>query len=68
LSVGALLLLLTNIICINLAGVVTFLLRGIRPLTWWEADKAKRATNTAIVLWVLSLMALVVVIALSQKR
>lgn len=68
LSLGALLLVLTNIICINLAGVITFLLRGIRPLTWWEANKAQRATRSAIVLWVALLCALVVVILLSQQR
>jgi uncharacterized hydrophobic protein (TIGR00341 family) len=68
LSVGALLLVLTNIICINLAGVVTFLLRGIRPLTWWEADKAAKATRNAIILWVVLLVLLVVVITVSQQR
>jgi uncharacterized hydrophobic protein (TIGR00341 family) len=68
LSLGALLLVLTNIICINLAGVVTFLMRGIRPLTWWEANKAKRATRSAIVLWVVLLCALVLVVLLSQQR
>ena len=64
---GALLLLLTNLICINLAGVVTFLARGIRPLTWWEADRAKKAARKAIAIWTLLLLALVAVILLSQR-
>jgi uncharacterized hydrophobic protein (TIGR00341 family) len=40
-----------NMICINLAGVFTFLLQGIRPLNWWEASKAKKATRYAIIIW-----------------
>jgi uncharacterized hydrophobic protein (TIGR00341 family) len=66
-ALGALLLLLTNLICINLAGVLTFLARGIRPLTWWEAKKAKKATRKAIAIWTLLLLLLVVVILLSQR-
>ena len=48
---GAFLLLMTNVICVNLAAVVTFLLRGVGPRTWWEADKARRATRKAVILW-----------------
>ncbi len=59
---GAFLLLMTNVICVNLAGVVTFLLRGVGPRTWWEADKARRATRKAVVLWsaLLGLLAAIV--------
>jgi uncharacterized hydrophobic protein (TIGR00341 family) len=66
-ALGALLLLLTNLICINLAGVMTFLAQGIHPITWWEADRAKRATHKAIALWISLLVILVVVILLSQR-
>jgi uncharacterized hydrophobic protein (TIGR00341 family) len=48
----ALELLVINIICINLAGVSTFLLQGLRPMNWWEASKAKKATLYAIIIWV----------------
>ncbi len=65
-ALGALLLLLTNLICINLAGVVTFLARGIRPLTWWEERKAKKATRQAIAIWTFLLILLVMVILLSR--
>ncbi|MHC4481216.1 MAG: TIGR00341 family protein [Planctomycetota bacterium] len=65
---GAALLFFTNLICVNLAGVATFLFRGIRPRTWWEADKAKRAARNTLMLWMLLLLALVVVILLSQQR
>ena len=67
-AVGALLLLLTNLICVNIAGVVTFLIQGIRPITWWEEDRAKKATRISLITWLLLLSALVGVILLSQRR
>ena len=67
LAFGAMLILFVNLICINLAGVVTFLLHGIRPLTWWESDRARKATRLAIVLWSLLLITLIVLIILSQQ-
>lgn len=63
---SALLLLVTNLICVNLAGVTTFLVQGIRPRRWWEANKAERATRWAIILWTVLLLILVAVIILSQ--
>jgi uncharacterized hydrophobic protein (TIGR00341 family) len=66
LAVGSLLLFLINLICLNLAGVVTFLAQGIRPLTWWEANKAKKATRKAIAIWTALLVALILFILLSQ--
>lgn len=66
-SLGALLLLCTNLICINIAGVITFLAQGIRPLNWWEANKAKKATTTAILLWSLLLIVLFLLILLSRN-
>jgi uncharacterized membrane protein len=67
LAAGSLLLFLINLICVNLAGVVAFLVQGIRPVTWWEATKAKKATRFAIFLWMVLLAALVVMILLSKK-
>ncbi len=67
LAQGALLLFLVNLICVNLAGVVTFLARGIRPLSWWEAKRARKATRLAIVLWSSLLVILAVLILLSQR-
>lgn len=66
-AVGAILLVFTNLICINLAGVITFFSQGIRPLKWWEADKAKKATRIAIISWTVLLLLLAVVIILSKK-
>jgi uncharacterized hydrophobic protein (TIGR00341 family) len=64
LAMGALSLLLANLICLNLAAVVTFMVQGIRPATWWEKDRAKKATRIAIGLWVTLLVVLVGLILL----
>lgn len=58
----ALLLTAGNVICINLAGVATFLVQGIRPRRWWEAERARKASLAAVVLWLLLLTALVAVL------
>lgn len=67
-AAGAALLTATNIISVNLAGVVSFVTQGIRPRKWYENDNARRATWIAIALWSLTLAALVVVIIFSQTR
>lgn len=67
LALAAMLLFLTNLICINLAGVTTFFLQGIGPRTWWEKDRARKAIRRAIAFWIVLLLALVVVILLSQR-
>ncbi|MGA8863522.1 MAG: TIGR00341 family protein [Gallionella sp.] len=67
LAMGALSLLLANLICLNLAGVVTFMVQGIRPATWWEKDRAKKATRIAIALWATLLVLLVGLILLLRK-
>ncbi|MFO7957730.1 MAG: TIGR00341 family protein [Candidatus Brocadiia bacterium] len=66
LATGALLLFVTNVICVNLAGVATFLGHGIRPRTWWETDRARKASRGALLVWILLLAALVAAILLAQ--
>lgn len=61
-AAGAGVLTLVNLICINLAGVVTFLAQGIRPGRWWEAEEAKRSTRLAVAVWTFLLLVLVGVI------
>jgi uncharacterized hydrophobic protein (TIGR00341 family) len=67
-ALGAFLLLVTNVICVNLAGVCTFLFQGIRPATWWEKEKAKRATLAAIAVWVVLLVILAAVILIARRN
>jgi uncharacterized hydrophobic protein (TIGR00341 family) len=66
LALGALWLLLTNIICVNLAGVMTFWAQGVRPTTWWEANIAKKATILSIMISVVLLIILISIILLSK--
>jgi uncharacterized membrane protein len=55
LAFGALILLVTNVTCINLAAVGTFLIQKVRPRTWWEADRARKATWIAAGTWIIML-------------
>ncbi|MFO7587785.1 MAG: TIGR00341 family protein [Gemmatimonadota bacterium] len=64
LALGALLLTLTNIVCVNLAAVVTFLAQRVRPRTWWEEEKAKRASWIALATWLALLAILVLILVL----
>ncbi len=73
-AVGALLLLSANVVCINLAGVATFLAQGVRPRTWWEEQRAQHATRLAIGIWFVLLLALGAILyvtaspAIAQRR
>ncbi|NIP38489.1 MAG: TIGR00341 family protein [Candidatus Dadabacteria bacterium] len=62
-ALGAVLLLSVNIICVNLAGVATFLFQGVRPRTWWEASRAKRSSIVAIIIWTVLLVILMLIIS-----
>ena len=62
LAAGALLLFITNVICVNLAGIGTFLFQGVSPRTWYAADKAKKATQKSLVLWIITLVLLAAII------
>ena len=64
---GAGLLFLANVICLNLAGVLTFLVQGIQPLTWWERKRAKAATLRGVLIWTALLLALLGVLVLSHR-
>lgn len=48
----AVLLLITNVICVNLAGITTFILQGVRPRTWYETQKAKKYNRIALSIWI----------------
>jgi uncharacterized hydrophobic protein (TIGR00341 family) len=56
----------TNVICVDIAGLTTFLIQGIGPRSWWESDRAKRATRNALLIWMATLALLVGAILLWQ--
>jgi len=66
LATGAVLLFTANLICVNLAGVITFFAQGIGPAGWLNAKKAKKSTWAAILIWLLMLTVLVTII-ISQE-
>jgi uncharacterized hydrophobic protein (TIGR00341 family) len=68
LALGAFLLLSVNIICVNLAGVATFLFQGVRPRTWWEENRAKKSTRIAISIWTILLLILILIITHLQNN
>jgi len=65
-GMGALLLCLVNIVCINLSGVITFIFEGIQPKSWWEAERAKKYVRKAISLWIILLLMLAAMIFIAQ--
>lgn len=65
-AIGALWLVTANVVCVNLAGVATFLAQGVRPRTWWEEERAKRATRIAMTIWGVLLLALTAIVYFTQ--
>ena len=63
----AFLLVATNIISINLAGVGTFLLQGIRVRYWWEEKRAKLMVRIAGSVWIFLLLLLTALIYIANK-
>lgn len=68
LAAGAGLLVAVNVTCVNLAAVATFLIRGIRPNTFYDKDNARKASVTALAVWLTILFVAVVIIWLSQAE
>jgi uncharacterized membrane protein len=66
-ALGAGLLLITNIICVNLAGVIVFWMQGVRPTSWWGEKQAKQATMISIAVCTGLLAILTMAIVLSKR-
>lgn len=65
-AISSALLVTTNLICLNLAAVTTFLVQDLRPRQWKEVPKAKQFTQMAYGIWLLLLMGLVGVVCLTR--
>jgi uncharacterized hydrophobic protein (TIGR00341 family) len=59
LAINAGLLLNINVVCINLSSKIVFFIKGIRPRTWYEKEKAQRAMTIYVVVWFVTLVVLV---------
>ncbi|MDX1591875.1 MAG: TIGR00341 family protein [Balneolaceae bacterium] len=62
LAFGAGILTLTYIICVNLAGVLTFLLQGIKPQSFLQQREGEELSRYAIMIWAVMLIALALII------
>lgn len=60
------LLLIANIICISLASQVIFLLKGIKPRTWYHQRQSKQSTTVNIITWLFLLLAVMGLIFLNS--
>lgn len=61
-SAAAATLLATNVTCVNLAGVATFLVRRVSPRDWADAERARRTGRMAITMWASTLALLIALI------
>ena len=64
LATGAGLLLAVNIVSVNLAAKLGFLFLGIKPRTWLEQQRARQSMLSYITFWIISLLALGILIYL----
>ena len=67
-ALGAILLFMVNVVCINLAGVITFIAQGITPRTWWEKRKAKKTIWKSMLIWLLILFLIVLTIIFYSNK
>ncbi|MDH3687160.1 MAG: TIGR00341 family protein [Myxococcales bacterium] len=66
-ALQALLLVTANVAAVNLAGMLTFVVKGMRPRTWWRAERAKKSMRVGISVWVSLLAILGVLIAIYTR-
>ncbi len=66
LAVGAAMLLVANIACVNLAAQLVFLVKGIKPRTWSERKSARHAVTVNIATWIALIAVLLGIIAWRQ--
>jgi uncharacterized hydrophobic protein (TIGR00341 family) len=62
------LLVTTNLICLNLAAVTTFLVQDLRPREWRDIPKAKQFTRAAYSIWLVLLMGLVGIVLVIRSH
>jgi uncharacterized hydrophobic protein (TIGR00341 family) len=66
-ALGAALLLAVNIVCVNLASNITFLLKGIKPRTWYEKKKAKQSLIIFVLFWLIVFVVLVMAVKVRHE-
>ncbi|MGF7119530.1 TIGR00341 family protein [Methanobacterium oryzae] len=66
LALGAFLLFFINLVCVNLAGILTFKFQKIQPIYPESINRAKIMTNIALLLWT-SLLSIFIVLILLYR-
>ncbi|MCK4865976.1 MAG: TIGR00341 family protein [Gammaproteobacteria bacterium] len=66
-ALGAALLLAVNIVCVNLASNIAFLLKGVKPRTWYEKKKAKQSLIIFVLFWMIVLAVLVMAVKVRHQ-
>lgn len=64
---GAFILLAVNVVCVNLAAKSVFLLKGVKPRTWWEQKRAQKVSRFSLLIWTVTLVLLAGLIYLNQQ-
>ncbi len=62
-ATAAVLLLVSNVLCVHLAAVGTFVVQGVKPSKWWEAEKARRASRRSLTISVGLFVGLIALLA-----
>lgn len=65
---GAMLLLAINVISINISTKIVFMLKGIKPRTWYQRKKSEQSLKISAILWGVLLLILMILIYLWQYR
>jgi len=63
----SLLLLVSNLIGINLAGTIVFISLGVWPSEWREEERAKRSALTAVGIWTFLFIVLVIILLAAEE-
>lgn len=66
LAQGAAMLLAGNLVCVNLAGIATFLARGVAPRTWWQKRKSRKLAVGMLLGWIFLLGALIALVLIND--
>jgi uncharacterized hydrophobic protein (TIGR00341 family) len=67
LALGAGLLLAVNVVCVNLACNIVFYIKNIRPRSWWEKEKARKASLIYAFIWFVTLALLLIALLVRSR-
>lgn len=67
LAVGAALLLAVNVVSVIVAAKIVFMIKGVRPRTWYQRSKARQSTLISGVFWLALLLGLLLIVYARDK-